>query len=104
MQTDALPAVPSTALFAVVGEDGWESPDNPPGNDRVVQIAWDDMSASENSLGFYDGIAEIPDSGKRYWWTHPRMTQHDKSAIGAWRDIPANKQVSNQREMPKFCK
>ena len=77
-------------LFAVIGEDGWESPDNPPSNDRVVQIAWDDMSTSENSLGFYDGIAEIPDSGRRYWWTHPGMTQLDKSAIGAWRDISAN--------------
>ena len=76
-------------LFAVIGEDGWETPDNPPNTDRVVQIAWEDMSTSENLLGFYDGIAEIPDSGRRYWWTHPRMTQHDKGAIGAWRDIIA---------------
>jgi hypothetical protein len=76
--------------FAVIGEDGWESPDNPPDDDRLVQVAWDDMSTSEKALGFYDGIAEIPDSGRRYWWSHPQMTKLNKGAVGAWREIPSH--------------
>lgn len=79
--------------FAVIGEDGWESPNNPPSNDRTVQIAWDDLSTSPQTLGFYDGLAEIPDSGRRFWWSHPRMVKYEKSEIGAWREI--NKKKKN---------
>ena len=77
------------ALLAVLGEDGWMSPAYPPNTDRTVQISWDDMSYGPNSLGFYDGIAEIPDSGRRFWWSSPAgrgFHQLSAGSVGAWRE------------------
>lgn len=79
-------------LLAVIGKDGWMSPTEPPNSDRVVQIAWDDMSFSQNSLAFYDGLAEIPDSGMRFWWGSPPgrgfYQIKDAAYVGAWREVP----------------
>ena len=92
------PGVGSSDLLAVLGEDGWMSPANPPDTDRTVQLAWEDMSYGPNSLGFYDGIAEIPDSGRRFWWESPpgrgfRQIK-DASLVGAWRELSsANKAI-----------
>ena len=81
-------------LLAVIGEDGWRSPSNPPDTDRTVQLAWEDMSYGSNSLGFYDGLAEIPDSGRRFWWECPKGRGFhqikDVSLVGAWREIPSS--------------
>lgn len=89
-------------LLAVLGEDGWMSPAEPPNTDRTVQIAWDDMSYGPNSLGFYDGIAEIPDSGRRFWWSSPAgrgFHQLSAGSVGAWRERPsANKPDSATKE------
>ena len=83
-------AVGSDGLLAVIGEDGWMSPANPPDTDRTVQIAWEDMSYGPNSLGFYDGIAETPDSGRRFWWSSPAgrgFHQLGTGSVGAWREL-----------------
>ena len=86
--TDKLVGIPAQTFFVEIGEDGWQSPDQPPLTDRVVQVAWSDMSTSATTLGFYDGVAENPDSGRRFWWTHPRSRMCVQGEIGAWRDIP----------------
>lgn len=97
-----VPAVVSSDLLAVLGEDGWMSPAAPPNSDRTVQIAWEDMSYGPNSLGFYDGIAEIPDSGRRFWWDSPpgrgfRQIK-DATMVGAWRELSsANVEISHAR-------
>lgn len=94
------PAVVSSDLLAVIGEDGWMSPSEPPDTDRTVQLAWDDMSYGSNSTGFFAGVAEIPDSGRRFWWELPpgrgfRQIK-DASMVGAWRELSsANTEVSN---------
>jgi hypothetical protein len=84
-----IPNTPPKDQFATLGEDGWMSPTEPPNTDRTVQIAWDDMSYGPNSLGFYDGIAETPDSGRRFWWSSPAgrgFRQLSAGSIGAWRE------------------
>lgn len=86
-------SVVSDDLFAVIGENGWMSPAEPPDTDRTVQIAWEDMSYGPNSLGFYDGIAEIPDSGRRFWWSNPPgrgFHQLSAGSVGAWREKAQN--------------
>ena len=72
---------------AIIGEEGWKSPGEPPDDDRVIQIAWDDMSTSDKTIGFYDGVAEKPDSGRRFFWSFPSMIKHENYEIGAWREI-----------------
>ncbi len=80
--------MPDAEQLAVVGEDGWRSPADPPDSDRTIQLAWDDGSYGKSSLGFYDGIAEIPDSGKRWFWVLTPMRRiMDIECIGAWRDV-----------------
>lgn len=77
--------------LAIIGEDGWRAADDPPDSDRTVQIAWDDGSSSLNTLGFYDGIAEIPDSGRRFWWSSPMgrgFSQLPQGCVLAWRERP----------------
>lgn len=77
--------------FAEIGEDGWRAPNDPPNSDRLVQIAYDDMSFGVNTLGFYDGISEIPDSGRRFWWSSPAgrgFHQLPEGHVGAWRETP----------------
>ena len=89
-------AVGSDGLLAVIGEDGWMSPANPPDTDRTVQIAWEDMSYGPNSLGFYDGIAETPDSGRRFWWSSPAgrgFHQLGTGSVGAWRELSSANKV-----------
>jgi len=86
-------AVRSSDLLAVIGEDGWMSPAEPPDTDRLVQLAWDDMSYGENSRGFYDSVAEMPASGKMFWWSWPvggGMHRLPSDHIGAWREMTAN--------------
>ena len=93
-------AVRSSDLLAVIGEDGWESPSKPPDNDRLVQLAWDDMSYGESSRGFYDELAEIPVSGKRYWWSWPigqGLHRIPSEHVGAWREMTANDPSSATR-------
>lgn len=80
---------------AVIGENGWTAASEPPDNDRMVQLAWDDGSYGPSSLGFYDGISEIPDSGKRFYWSksYGHWTPHKiASTVYAWREIdtPSN--------------
>lgn len=75
------------SYYAVVGEDGWRDATYPPNSSRVVQIAWDDLSTTDKTLGFYAGVDEEPDSGRRYWWTHPALEKHNKDAVAAWREI-----------------
>lgn len=75
--------------LAIIGEDGWISASEPPDNDRFVEIAWDDGSHSDSFLGFYDGIAEIPDSGKRWWWQWSEkwgMHRLPHGSVLAWRE------------------
>lgn len=75
--------------FAVIGEDGWRAPGDPPDTARSIQIAWDDMSFGPNSIGFYEAIEEMPVSGKRYYWTKwlGYWTPHNPDTIGAWREL-----------------
>lgn len=92
-KTEGAAAVGSTRLLAVIGEDGWVSPTEPPDTDRLVQLAWDDMSYGENSRGFYDSVAEMPASGKMFWWSWPiggGMHRLPSDHIGAWREMTAN--------------
>ena len=42
---------------------------DPPENERLVQVAWDDGSTGPNAFCFYDSKAETPGDGKRFWWT-----------------------------------
>lgn len=77
-------------LFAIIGEDGWISPNAPPNSDRKVQLAWEDRSFSATSFGFYDSVAEIPQSGKMYWWSisqMPYLSMVPDWHVGAWREI-----------------
>lgn len=75
---------------AVVGEDGWRSAGEPPNTDRLVEIAWEDGSHGNPTLGFYDGIAEIPDSGRRWWWEWSKARGFNQitfdGAVMAWRE------------------
>ncbi len=78
-------------MIAVIGQDGWQDPATPPDNDAVVQLAWDDMSYGDNSYGFYDGVAVIPESNRKFWWSWsptagPRRLPDGH--VGAWRDRP----------------
>ena len=89
-------AVGCSALLAVIGEDGWMSPTEPPDTDRMVQLAWDDMSYGVNSRGFYDSVAEMPASGKMFWWSWPvggGMHRLPSDHIGAWREMTANSKI-----------
>jgi hypothetical protein len=75
--------------FAVIGEDGWNDPSEPPDTDRTVQIAWEDMSYSENSLAFRDTIASEPQEETVYWWNlNPVSIIARPELIGAWRERP----------------
>ena len=90
---DAMASFAAPFLLAVIGEDGWMSHTEPPDTDRLVQLAWDDMSYGENSRGFYDSLAEIPASGKMFWWSWPvggGMHRLPSDHIGAWREMTAN--------------
>lgn len=82
--------------LAVIGEDGWIAATDPPDNDRIVEIAWEDGSHGNSTLGFYDGIAETPDSGRRWWWEWSKakgISQiNDSSIVLAWREI-SNDQI-----------
>lgn len=77
--------------FAVIGEDGWRAPSDPPepNVNKYIQIAWDDMSFGPNSIGFYAGVEETPDSGRRYYWTKwlGHWTPKCSDMIGAWREL-----------------
>ena len=77
--------------MAEIGVSGWRAATTPPDSDRIVQIAWDDWSYGPNSLGFHDGVNEIPDSGRRYWWSSPVGRGYSRlgaGAVSAWREIP----------------
>lgn len=80
----------SPGSVAVVGEDGWRSAGEPPNTDRFVEIAWEDGSHGSPTLGFYDGIAEIPDSGRRWWWEWSKQRGFNRitldGAVLAWRE------------------
>lgn len=79
----------SPGSVAVVGEDGWRSAGEPPDTDRLVEIAWEDGSHGNPTLGFYDGIAETPDSNRRWWWQYHFMHGMDRVPAGgvlAWRE------------------
>lgn len=80
---------------AVVGEDGWRSAGEPPNTDRLVEIAWEDGSHGNPTLGFYDGIAEIPDSGRRWWWEWSKERGFHQitldGAVLAWRERQNNR-------------
>lgn len=77
--------------YAVIGEDGWISPQDPPDTDRAVQLAWDDMSYSKDSLGFRDMKSEKPQSGRYYWWSlregYSYLSLIPDESIGAWREV-----------------
>lgn len=45
---------------------GWRDANNdPPENERLVQVAWDDGSTGPKAICFYDSKAESPGDGKR---------------------------------------
>lgn len=98
---DAMASLAAPTLLAVIGEDGWMSPAEPPDTDRLVQLAWDDMSYGENSRGFYDSVAEMPASGKMFWWSWPvggGMHRLPSDHIGAWREMTANAKLRDAGE------
>ena len=81
-----------SSRLAVIGENGWCSPDNPPSNNRTVQVAWDDMSYGKESFGFYDAKSIEPDSARKYWWSFPAQQGFfllPDGSVGAWRDVIA---------------
>ncbi len=99
-ELSAPPGIGCTDWLAVIGEDGWMSPTEPPDTDRLVKLAWDDMSYSDNSRGFYDSLAEIPASGKMFWWSWPvggGMHRLPSDHIGAWREMTANNAICETR-------
>lgn len=73
---------------AVIGEDGWRSASDPPDTDATVQIAWDDLSTSDEALGFYDSPSG---ESNRVWWFHSAGHGIHISPPGhivAWRQKP----------------
>jgi len=74
--------------MAVIGEDGWTALDTPPDSDRIIQLAWEDGSYGQSTLGFYDMKAEIPQSGVHYWWILTPMRPINAETISAWREKP----------------
>lgn len=70
--------------LAVIGQDGWRSPDDPPEFDRIVQIAWDDFSTSDKCIGCFDSEQN---STVRIWWAMwPSVHKLPRANIGAWRN------------------
>ena len=75
-----------TDLFAEIGVDGWVSPDDPPDDGRIVQVAWDDKSFGPSSLAFRDTAAGFED-GARCWWGVSPISQLPAGHVYAWRDV-----------------
>ena len=67
--------------------NGWRSTEDPPNNNRVVRVMYDDGSTSENALGFYDEVSRIPPDGKRIWWELRNGRFSIYSHFIAWRDL-----------------
>ena len=67
--------------------EGWrDAEEDPPDNDRTVQIAWDDGSTSPNTLGFYDSVAMTPESTEKFWWNQSPLCKCQPGAVLAWRE------------------
>ena len=73
---------------------GWRDATNdPPENERLVQVAWDDFSTGPKAICFYDSKAETPGDGKRFWWTmtiEPLPEGH----VVAWRELASNAKLT----------
>lgn len=67
--------------------NGWRSTEDPPNNNRVVRVMYDDGSTSDNALGFCDEISSIPPTGKRIWWELRNGRFSIYSHFIAWRDL-----------------
>lgn len=76
----------SNCIEELLGEGWHDAEEDPPDSDRIVQIAWEDGSFGPKTRGFYDGMAEIPDSGRRYWWQFPMTLLPDGSVL-AWKEL-----------------
>ena len=66
--------------------EGWNWAYTPPDSDRLVQIAWDDGSTSDDTLGFYDSVSSIPPTEEKVWWNKDLCLLGD-DAVLAWREI-----------------
>lgn len=69
-------------------EHGWrDAKDDPPEDDRRVQIAYDDGSFGPRSVGFCDSVAG-DESGRRVWWSsRGGMGRLADGVVLAWRDL-----------------
>jgi hypothetical protein len=78
-------------MIAEIGVNGWrDAVYDPPETDRIVQVAWDDMSTSPNAKGFYDSAAETPPSSRRFWWTFDYAQNFiplSDDCVLAWREV-----------------
>ncbi len=68
--------------------EGWrDAVEDPPNNDRLVQIAWDDGSSSPKTRGFYASVAMIPESMEKFWWNLSPLYKCQPGVVLAWREI-----------------
>jgi hypothetical protein len=65
---------------------GWHPASEPPDDDRVVQVAWDDGSTGDASFAFYDSKAMTPPEEEKYWWSYPGMSILPVGHVLAWRE------------------
>ena len=66
--------------------EGWNWAYTPPDSDRLVQIAWDDGSTSDDTLGFYDSVSSIPPTEEKVWWSKDSCLLGNEAVL-AWREI-----------------
>jgi hypothetical protein len=66
-----------------------DAKEDPPDNDRVVLIRWEDGSSGENTKGFYDSVSKNPPDPKKWWWSYP-MTKLPDGAVLMWKECETN--------------